>query len=484
MRHLTADSRLVGPGALFAGLRGVAAHGADFAPQALEKGAAAVLTDLEGALRIRAELGGWPAPILVVAEPRRVWAEVAARFFAAQPDTLVAVTGTNGKTSVAAFTAQIWAALDHVCAALGTTGVATHNLPEGRWSETLAHTTPEPVALQGVLSRLAAAGVTHAAMEASSHGLAQHRLAGARLAAGAFTNLSRDHLDYHRDAHDYAAAKLSLFAERVVEAGAAVINADDPLYPAARDIARARGLDVISYGRAAEAGGLRLLAQDAHMGGQRLRIGWGEETRVIELPLVGAFQGWNALAAAGLAVAAGADAGAALDALAGLKGVRGRMELVARRANGAGVFVDYAHTPDALAVALAAIRPHTPGRVHVAFGAGGDRYPGKRPLMGAAAATGADVVVVTDDNPRTEDPAEIRAQILAGAPGAAEIGDRAEAILRAVDALEAGDALLLAGKGHETGQTVGAETYPFDDAEQARASAAALDGEDATLYGV
>jgi UDP-N-acetylmuramoyl-L-alanyl-D-glutamate--2,6-diaminopimelate ligase len=320
-------------------------------------------------------------------------------------------------------------------------------------------------------------------MEASSHGLAQSRLNGAMVEAGGFTNLTRDHLDYHPDAEAYAAAKLTLFAEVVRAGGAAVINCDDPLYPTAASICASRGILVIPVGRNAGDSGIRLLAQDPNLGGQRLRISWRGESRIISLPLAGAFQAWNALIAAGLAIATGGHPESVFAALEHLKGAPGRMQLVARRANGAGIFVDYAHSPDAIRTAIAAIRPHTPGRVHVLFGAGGDRDPGKRPLMAEAAAE-ADVITVTDDNPRREDPAAIRAAVMAGlvdAARATEIGGRAEAILRAVDALLPGDTLIVAGKGHETGQVFADRIDPFDDREQARAAVIALDGEDCQI---
>ncbi|MEO1291862.1 MAG: UDP-N-acetylmuramoyl-L-alanyl-D-glutamate--2,6-diaminopimelate ligase [Pseudomonadota bacterium] len=473
---LAVDSRLIREGALFVALKGVERHGAAFLPQAIAAGAAAVLTDLEGALMGREMLGEWPVPFLIDPEPRARLAQIAAAFSPEQPESLTAVTGTNGKTSVADFTRQIWGAMGLAAASFGTTGIKGPGI-----DEPLSHTTPEPITLHALLSRLSGAGATHAAMEASSHGLAQYRLDGARLRAAAFTNLSRDHLDYHATAEEYAAAKLRLFAEVLPGDGTVVANADDALYPALSELAFARGLRLIPFGRGADDTGLRLVAQDTHLAGQHIRIGFGGETHLVELDLIGGFQALNALAAAGLAIGAGAPSAHVFAALPKLKGVRGRMELVARRANGAGVFVDYAHTPDAVATALAALRPHTPGRVVVVLGAGGDRDPGKRVLMGQAAAAGADAVIVTDDNPRTEDPALIRQAVMEGCPEAEETGDRAEAILRGVDALLPGDALLVAGKGHEPGQTIGTTVHPFDDAEQARASVTALDGEEGVL---
>lgn len=481
---LAVDSRAVEPGALFVALDGVSHHGARFAPEAFNAGAAAVLTDLEGAVRARAAMGDRPAPMLVVDRPRRRLGAVAARAFPGAPKRLVAVTGTNGKTSVAHFTAQIWAALGEKTAMFGTTGLRTWGLPADL-VEPQSHTTLEPVALHALLDRLARNGVTHASMEASSHGLAQDRLAAVSLSAGALTNLSRDHLDYHVDAKAYAAAKLQLFASVLSSGAAAVLNADDPIFPLAAAVGRARGLRVVPVGRSAAAEtGVRVSALDAGLSGLALRVSYAGVQRRLVLPLVGDFQASNVMVAAALVISGGADPAAVFEALERLQGVRGRMELVARRANGAGVFVDYAHTPDAVRAALEALRPHTPGRVHVIVGAGGDRDPGKRVLMGGAAAAGADRVLVTDDNPRSEDPAAIRRAVLSGAPEASEIGDRAEAILAGVDGLEPGDALLIAGKGHELGQIIDGEVLPFDDAEQARAAVVALDGDEGRIIGV
>ncbi|TVQ53951.1 MAG: UDP-N-acetylmuramoyl-L-alanyl-D-glutamate--2,6-diaminopimelate ligase [Rhodobacteraceae bacterium] len=465
---LCVDSRETKPGHVFAALKGAALDGAEFAQFAVRMGAAAVLTSLDGALRAAETVGGFPIPFIVDEDPRRRLALVAARFFGAQPATMVAVTGTNGKTSVASFARQLWAAMGRSAVNIGTTGV------EGAASAPPGHTTPEPIALHRLLADLAAQGVTHGALETSSHGLAQRRADGVRFAAGALTLIARDHMDYHADHADYAAAKLRLFSAVLPEGAAAVVSADDPAFEAAACLARDRGLRLIPFGRAAE-GGLRLLDGAYHPEGQTLRFAWEGVEHAVDLPLIGGFQGMNALAALGLVIGAGAEPAAAIAALPRLTGVRGRMEPVARRANGARVFVDYAHTPDALAAALDALRLHTPGRLVVVFGAGGDRDPGKRPLMGAAAAARADSVIVTDDNPRSEDPAAIRAAVRAGAPEAEDCGDRAEAILRGVDALGPDDRLLIAGKGHETGQTVAGRTIPFDDAEQARAAVIALD---------
>jgi UDP-N-acetylmuramoyl-L-alanyl-D-glutamate--2,6-diaminopimelate ligase len=322
---------------------------------------------------------------------------------------------------------------------------------------------------------VAEAGVEHAAMEASSHGLDQRRLDGVRLKAAGFTNFSRDHLDYHGTMEAYFAAKAQLFERVLPEDGTAVVNLDDPKGPEVAAIAQARGCDLLTVGRA-EGAALRVLGQRFDATGQELRFSWNGVARQVRLDLVGGFQAENALVAAGLCIASGSEPAEVFAALPRLTTVPGRMQLAARRANGAAVFVDYAHTPDALRTAISALRPHVMGRLVVVFGAGGDRDRGKRPKMGQAVAELADVAIVTDDNPRSEDPAAIRAMVLEGCPEATEVGDRAEAILRGVDALEPGDALLIAGKGHETGQTVGATVYPFDDVEQASVAVAALDG--------
>ncbi len=466
IQTITLDSREVKPGALFAALPGTRVHGAEFIQFALRMQAAAVLTDREGAQIAAEELAGHPEVALVVAEDaREALAGAAALFFAAQPVTTVAVTGTNGKTSVASFARQIWTALGHAAISIGTTGI------EGAWEAPLAHTTPDAVTLHRMLAEAAAAGVTHAAMEASSHGLDQRRLDGVRLAAAGFTNLSQDHLDYHPDLESYFQAKAALFTRLLPQDAPAVVNTDCP-----SGLRLAGSIDgpLVRVGAARDAE-LRILAQRFETHGQHLRFSWKGTAHQVHLPLVGGFQAANALIALGLVLATGGEAEAAIGALSRLKGVRGRMQLAATRANGAPVFVDYAHTPAALETALRALRPHVMGRLIVAFGAGGDRDRGKRPLMGRAAAETADVVYVTDDNPRSEDPAEIRRAILAACPEANEVGDRAEAILRAVDALQPGDALLIAGKGHERGQIVGDTVYPFDDIEQASTAVEVLD---------
>ena len=467
---LAVDSRQVREGHLFAALPGSETHGGEFIRYALRQGAAAVLTDRQGAAMAADELAGSGVALVVAQDPRAALAGAAALWFESQPETVVAVTGTSGKTSVANFTRQIWQALGLRAISLGTMGV------EGEYSARLAHTTPEPITLHRVLSEAAFAGVTHAAMEASSHGLDQRRLDGVRVAAGAFTNFSQDHLDYHQDFDSYFAAKALLF-DRILEPGAAaVICTDDERGQQAAGIARARGLAITTYGRA-EGCDLRILGQRYDATGQELRFSAHGRTHLVRLQLIGGFQAENVLCAAGLCMATGADTDRVLAALPGLETVRGRMQLAARRTNGAAVFVDYAHKPGAVIAALQSLRPHVMGRIVVVIGAGGDRDRAKRPLMGAAAREYADVVFVTDDNPRSEDPAVIRAAVLEGAgPEATEVGDRAEAILRAVDVLEPGDALLIAGKGHETGQIIGSDVFPFDDAEQASVAVAALDG--------
>jgi UDP-N-acetylmuramoyl-L-alanyl-D-glutamate--2,6-diaminopimelate ligase len=466
---LTADSRAVRAGMLFAALPGSAVHGAAFIPSALEQGAAAILTDATGA-KLAAEMLADSETALVVAEdPRAALACAAALWFGAQPEVMVAVTGTNGKTSVATFTRQIWAALGHEAINIGTTGI------EGAWSAPSSHTTPDAITLQKLLAAAAAGGVSHAAMEASSHGLDQRRLDGVRLRAAGFTNLTQDHLDYHGTMEAYFQAKAQLFTRLLPEEGVAVVNLDGARGSEVAELALERGLRVLTVGKG-QGADLQIAATRPDATGQEVRYLWQGRAFQTRLALIGAFQAENVAVAAGLAIAAGDAPEAVLAVLPRLTGVRGRMQLAATRRNGAAVYVDYAHTPDALETALQALRPHVMGRIIVVFGAGGDRDRGKRPLMGAAAKAHADVLYVTDDNPRTEDPASIRAAVLAACPEAHEVGDRAEAILRAVDALLPGDALLIAGKGHESGQVIGTDIYPFDDVEQASVAVAALDG--------
>src|SRR3982075_3428881 len=448
---LSADSRAVAPGFLFVAVPGTKADGLAFVAQAVSAGAVAVMAE-----RAPPALPAGVA-FVQVGNVRRALALAAAKFHSRQPATIAAVTGTSGKTSVAAFTRQIWAALGHKAASIGTIGVVS---PQGEIYGSL--TTPDPVALHRTLDGLAREGVTHLAIEASSHGLDQHRLDGVRVGVASFTNLSRDHLDYHATTEAYLAAKLLLFARVVRPDGAAVIMADSAEAAIVAEAARRRGLDVMTVGRRGE--GIRLVEDTIDGFAQTLRLAHAGKTYRVRLPLVGSFQVENALVAAGQAIATGGDPAAVFHAREGLEGAKGRLERVGRR-NGAPIFVDYAHKPDALAKAIEALRPYVGGRLVVVFGAGGDRDHGKRPLMGAIAAEKADRVIVTDDNPRSEDPATIRAAILAAAPGATEIGDRPEAIGRALAELKTGDVLLIAGKGHETGQIVGKQTLPFSDHE-------------------
>ncbi|MBL8587535.1 MAG: UDP-N-acetylmuramoyl-L-alanyl-D-glutamate--2,6-diaminopimelate ligase [Methylobacteriaceae bacterium] len=444
---VTADSRAAGPGAAFFAIPGARADGAQFAASALAKGAAVVVA--ERALDV--------APLVVAPNVRRALSRAASRLYPRQPATIAAVTGTSGKTSVAAFLRQIWLHTGHAAASLGTIGVVA---PSGAIYGSL--TTPDPASLHATLDRLAGEGVTHLAMEASSHGLDQHRLDGVRLAAGAFTNLSRDHLDYHPDLAAYLEAKLRLFRELLAPGQPAVIEADGDHAADVIAACRTRGLSVFTVGARGE--GLKLLAAQREGFSTLLTIAHAGRERAVRLPLAGDFQASNALVAAGLALVTGAPADDVFAALERLAGAPGRLERVGERAGGI-VIVDYAHKPDALDKALAALRPYARRRLIVAFGCGGDRDPGKRPMMGAIAARLADIVIVTDDNPRSEDPAAIRAQILAAAPGAREIGDRRAAIAAGVAMLEEGDVFLVAGKGHEEGQIVGATTLPFSDHE-------------------
>ena len=466
---ISVDSRDVKPGYLFAAMPGVRVHGGEFIQYALRQKAGAILTDKAGALIAADEIAAAGVPVVIAQDPRQTLAYAAALWFGAQPEFMTAVTGTNGKTSVSTFVRQIWIAMGIKAANLGTTGV------EGAYTAPLNHTTPEPITLHRVLAEMAGAGVTHAAMEASSHGLEQRRLDGVRLTAAGFTNFTQDHLDYHKTFEEYFNAKAGLFSRVLGVDGTAVINIDDAKGAAMASIARDHGQRLLRVGTAAEAD-LRMIGQRFDATGQDLRFEWHGDVHQARLDLIGGFQAENVMVAMGLVIACGAEPSVVFRTLPELTTVRGRMQLAATRDNGASVFVDFAHTPDAVATALSAMRPHVMGRLIVVLGAGGDRDPGKRILMGQAAAKHADVVFVTDDNPRSEVPADIRAMVMAGCPNATEVGDRAEAILRGVDALQTGDALLIAGKGHESGQTVGDDVLPFDDVEQASVAVAALEG--------
>ena len=472
---LAVDSRDVKPGFLFAALPGAQVHGGEFIQYALRMQAAAILTDAEGAAIAATELAASGAALIIAQDPRQALAQTSSLWSGAHPATVVAVTGTNGKTSISTFCRQIWEELGVAGVNLGTTGV------EGAWTHPLKHTTPEPITLHRVLAEAAQNGITHVAMEASSHGLDQRRLDGVLLTAAGFSNFTQDHLDYHKTFEAYFDAKMGLFNRVLSDDGVAVINLDDPKGADVAAICAARGQEVIGVGRHPDAR-LRLTGQRFDATGQDVLFEWQGRARQTRLDLIGGFQAENVLLAAGLVIAAGAEPSDVFDTLPHLETVRGRMELAAARDTGAAVFVDYAHTPDAVETALNAMRPHVMGRIVVIVGAGGDRDTAKRPLMGAAAAQNADIVIVTDDNPRSEDPASIRAAVMAGAVSAGgsgritEVGDRAEAILRGIDMLDAGDALLIAGKGHESGQVVGDTVLPFDDVEQASVAVAALEG--------
>jgi UDP-N-acetylmuramoyl-L-alanyl-D-glutamate--2,6-diaminopimelate ligase len=446
---VTADSRKVKAGDLFVAIPGNKADGLQYVPAAIKGGAAAVMAQQSPP--------DVPANVAFVRVPnaRRALSMAAARLYARQPTTIAAVTGTSGKTSVAAFTRQIWQALGHPAASVGTVGVVS---PKGEIYGSL--TTPDPVDLHRTLDSLAAEGVSHLALEASSHGLDQYRLDGVRISAGGFTNLSRDHLDYHETVEAYMTAKLRLFRELLEPGSAAIIVADHDESQAFIDAARARKLRVMTVGH--QGTGIRPVKTTIDGFNQVLTLEHEGRHYDVRLPLVGGFQVENALVAAGFAIATGGDPDAVFAALAHLQGAKGRLELVGQR-HGAPIFVDYAHKPDALAKALAALRPYAQRKLTVVFGCGGDRDQGKRPIMGAIAVENADRVIVTDDNPRSEDPAAIRAAILAAAPGAVEIGDRREAIRRAVTELARGDVLLIAGKGHESGQIIGDRVLPFTD---------------------
>jgi UDP-N-acetylmuramoyl-L-alanyl-D-glutamate--2,6-diaminopimelate ligase len=456
---IASDSRKVKLGDLFVAVPGSKSDGLTFVPQALAAGAAAVMAERASAV---------PAKVAViqVANARRALALAAAAFFPRQPKTIAAVTGTSGKTSVAAFTRQIWTTLGFKAASIGTVGVVS---PRGEVYGSL--TTPDPVELHRTLDQLAGERVTHLALEASSHGLDQHRLDGVRVGAGAFTNLSRDHLDYHPSIEAYLAAKLRLFTDLIVPGGTAVIGVDDCYAGQVVEAAEKRGQKIMTVGEHGE--DIKLAAGAVDGFAQVIGLAHGGRPYKIRLPLIGAFQVQNAAIAAGLVIATGGDPARVFAALEKLQGAKGRLEMVGEK-NGAPIFIDYAHKPDALKKALEALRPYARGKLIVVFGAGGDRDHGKRPLMGRIAAENADRVIVTDDNPRSENAAAIRAAILADAPGAAEIGDRSQAIRTAIAELKAGDVLLIAGKGHETGQIVGDRTIPFSDHE---AVAAALRGQ-------
>jgi UDP-N-acetylmuramoyl-L-alanyl-D-glutamate--2,6-diaminopimelate ligase len=452
---VTADSRKVKRGWLFAALPGATADGREFIPAAVAAGACAVIADAAAEACV---------PVVEVGDARRAYALAAAAFWGAQPATCVAVTGTNGKTSVATFCRQIFERLGHVSASMGTLGVRAGDVqitPPGL-------TTPDAGDVAALLADLSGRGVTHLALEASSHGIDQRRLDGVELTAAGFLNLTQDHLDYHGTMDAYRAAKLRLFEALTPRGSTAVLNADSDAFPVFAATALTSGLSIFSVGAMGE--GLTLAARTLVADGQRLKIGTAGRNFDVRLPLAGAFQASNALVAAGLCIAAGEETEVVLAALEHIEGAPGRMQRVGAGRKGGEAYVDYAHTPDGLRTVLLALRPHAAGRLIVVFGAGGDRDKGKRPQMGAIAASLADIAIVTDDNPRSEVPAAIRAEIRAGAKGLREIGDRREAIRAAAATLREGDVLVVAGKGHEQGQIVGAIIHPFDDVAETAAA--------------
>ena len=458
---VTADSRRVGPGVLFAALPGTKIDGASFIPAAITAGAAAILAP--------PSTQGLPVPVVASDDVRRAYALAASAFWGDQPAVCVAVTGTNGKTSVATFCRQIFQRLGYRAASMGTLGVTISDPFTGDQQITPPGlTTPDAADVAELMAKVAAMGVTHMALEASSHGIDQRRLDGVQLKAAGFLNLTQDHLDYHGDMASYGRAKMRLFETLLPRGGTAVLNADSDAFDLFAAAAVMAGQTVLSVGEQGQ--GLTLVERALVPNGQRLTIRAGGQDHIVNLPLAGAFQAANALAAAGLCIAAGEEVAATLAALEHLKGAAGRLQLVGSKASGGEVYVDYAHTPDGLQTVLEALRPHTVGRLIVVFGAGGDRDRTKRPLMGEIAARLADVAIVTDDNPRSEDPASIRAAILAAAPGALEIGDRHLAIQQAVGLLGEGDVLVIAGKGHEQGQTIAGVVHPFDDVSEAAAA--------------
>ncbi len=461
---ITADSRQIRPGYLFVALKGTAADGTTFIPEAKEKGAAAVLCDKDA---LTPETG---LPLIRAANVRQALALMAVAFYGhAQPAHMVAVTGTDGKTSTADFYRQFWHHMGRSSASIGTLG-ALSGAGEVLYPE--SRTTPDPVQLHKLLAEMAEKNTAYAAMEASSHGLDQYRLDGVKLEAAAFTNLTRDHLDYHGTEEAYFAAKLRLFAELLPRGKTAVLNQDDPRFPQIKAICDNRRHAIIGFGRKGRELRVNRISPLPH--GQSVEVELFGKPHALDIPLVGAFQAMNILAALGLVAGSGGTLEEALPVIGRFKGVPGRLEQVATLHNGATVFIDYAHTPMALANILKTLRPHAACKLHVVFGCGGDRDAGKRPEMGRAASELADAVIVTDDNPRSEDPAAIRSAVLAASPGAKEVADRREAIYVALKSLGTGDILVVAGKGHEKTQIIGSKTFPFDDAEVVREAAKAL----------
>jgi UDP-N-acetylmuramoyl-L-alanyl-D-glutamate--2,6-diaminopimelate ligase len=462
------DSRQVEPGCLFAALKGSSVHGAEFVEAVLDAGAVAILTDKEGETILK---GSKIDALVIKKDARRALAKAVSLLMEKQPETIVAITGTNGKTSVATFCRQIWNEVGIEAINIGTTGV------EGSWSTPLNYTTPDPVKLHQVLYKAASEGITHIAMEASSHGLDQRRLDGVEIKTAAFTNFSRDHLDYHTSYEDYFNAKKGLFERLCPKEKNGVFNIDNKEI---KKLAHWYGLKnhiaTIGYDKTAD---LIILSQKFYPKSQDIRFSFRNKIYQKSINLIGAFQAENLLMAALLVISSGQQETNVFEVLEYIKPVRGRMELAATRQNGATVYVDYAHTPDAIEVALKSLKPHILGKLIVVIGAGGERDEGKRPLMGAAAEKNSDFVIITDDNPRNENPSSIHQMIENGIQDnnkVTVIPDRAEAILKAVDLLDVGDGLLIAGKGHETEQIVGKNIFPFDDFEQASLSVASLDG--------
>ena len=451
------DHRKVARGSVFGAFKGALFNGEDFIGQAVDRGAVAVVASPEAQVT--------RVPLLSDAEPRQLFANLAAKFYAPFPDTVVAVTGTNGKTSTVEMTRQIWRMCGHRSASIGTLGVTTS---DDQVSTGL--TTPDIVTFLNNMAGLDRMGISHVAYEASSHGLDQHRCEGVPLAAAAFTNFSRDHLDYHGTMDAYFQAKMRLFDELLPPGSPAVVWTDDPKSEEVVERARRSGHEVLTVGRRGK--NIRLIDQSSTALGQSLVLEHGGKSYRLPLPLIGAYQAANVLTAAGLVLATGGTWDATFAALQRVAPVRGRLERAVISRSGVPVYIDYAHTPDALEAAIAALRPHVQGRLITVFGAGGDRDQGKRPEMGAVASRLSDMVIVTDDNPRSEDPARIRADVTAGAPGATEIGGRREAIAEAIRIARDGDIVLVAGKGHETGQIIGDRVLPFDDALVARECAA------------
>lgn len=465
LKGLTADSRKVEPGYLFAAIPGTKQDGSTYIKDAVARGAVAVLAPPG----VDTAAIGADVTLITDSNPRRRLARMAARFYAPQPDVIVAVTGTNGKTSTASFARQLWDNISKPAASIGTLGIVGGGYEGGG-----GLTTPDPVDLHRTLNELKRKGVDHIAMEASSHGLDQYRLDGVSFSAAALTNITRDHLDYHGTMESYRTAKLRLFEDLLIPGGAAIANTACAEFDLVANIANERRLRLIGYGL--DRGQIRCQSISAVQNGFLLILDILGDRFEVDFPLPGRFQIENALCALALLIGSGEDPATVAPQLSRLTGVRGRMERAGATPEGAAVYVDYAHTPDALETVLKNLRPHVPGKLHVVFGCGGDRDRGKRPMMGKIAAEYADCAIVTDDNPRSEKPEAIRAEVMEGCPEAKNIGSRHDAIFAAVKNLKAGDALVVAGKGHEQGQTIGDQVLPFDDVSVVREALAAIGG--------